>query len=115
MISNECSWPHLRRPIPESRSHAHEAYDESRPAVNEDTLKALEMQIERKFFQLALKENTRGRFLRITEEGGRRNSIIIPASGLEDFRRTLGEMVKASGESPAGPETTADEKHQGRG
>jgi len=50
---------------------------------------------------LALKENPRGRFLRITEDvGGRRDTIIIPATGLDDFRKLVDEMVKAAGEIP---------------
>lgn len=48
-----------------------------------------------------LKENPRGRFLRITENvGGRRDNIIIPATGLEDFKKLLDEMVKAAAEIP---------------
>ena len=43
----------------------------------------------------------RGRFLRITEDvGGRRDNIIIPAPGLEDFKKLLEEMVKAANEMP---------------
>jgi hypothetical protein len=50
----------------------------------------------------ALKENPRGRFLRITEDvNGRRDTIIVPAPGLEDFKKVLDEMVKASTEIPA--------------
>jgi len=72
-----------------------------RPPVVEDTLKTGQIQIERKMLVLTLKENPRGRFLRITEEAvGHRNSIIIPAPGLEDFRKLLDEMVKASREIP---------------
>jgi hypothetical protein len=49
----------------------------------------------------ALKENPRGRFLRITEDvGGRRDTIIIPAPGLDDFKKLLDEMVRAAGETP---------------
>ena len=71
------------------------------PPVNEETLKTAKIQIERKTFVLALKENPRGRFLRITEDvGGRRDTVIIPAPGLEDFRNLLDEMVKASAETP---------------
>jgi hypothetical protein len=45
-----------------------------------------ELQIERKHFTVELRENPRGRFLRITEEGqGRRNTVIIPGTGLNDF------------------------------
>ena len=48
-----------------------------------------------------MKENTRGRFLRITEDvGGRRDTIIIPAPGLEDFKKLLDDMVKAAVEPP---------------
>ena len=73
-------------------------------AVSERTLKTGEIQIERKTFVFALKENTRGRFLRITEDvGGRRDTIIIPAPGLEDFKGLLDEMIKASHESRRGP------------
>jgi hypothetical protein len=63
------------------------------------------VQIERKTFVFTLRENPRGRFLRITEDvGGRRDTIIIPAPGLEDFKRILDEMVKSSGEIPMKPE-----------
>lgn len=72
-----------------------------RPPVNEDTLKSAKIQIERKTFVLALKENARGRFLRITEDvGGRRDTIIIPAPGLEEFRQILDEIIKVSAETP---------------
>ena len=72
-----------------------------RPLVTEETLKTDKIQIERKTFLLALKENPRGRFLRITEEvGGRRDTIIIPAPGLEEFKKLVDEMVKLSAETP---------------
>src|ERR1700740_93209 len=73
-----------------------------KPPVSEETLKTDKIQIERKTFVFALKENPRGRFLRITEDvGGRRDTIIIPAPGLEDFKKLLDEMVKASAEAPS--------------
>jgi hypothetical protein len=69
--------------------------------VAEDTLKTEKLQIERKTFVFTLKENPRGRFLRITEDvGGRRDTIIIPAPGLEDFRRMMDEMARAAAELP---------------
>ena len=72
-----------------------------KPPVNEETLRTEKIQIERKTFVFMLKENPRGRFLRITEDvGGRRDTIIIPAPGLEDFAKALAEMVKASGDAP---------------
>jgi len=64
-------------------------------------LKSEQIQIERKLFHLILKENSRGRFLRITEEvGTKRSTVIIPSTGLKDFKKLLDEMVKASDEIP---------------
>jgi hypothetical protein len=59
------------------------------------------VRIERKTFVLTLKENPRGRFLRISEEGGgRRDTIIIPSTGLEEFQKLLDAMIKTSNELP---------------
>jgi PurA ssDNA and RNA-binding protein len=86
-----------------------------KPPVNEDTLKTGTIQIERKAFVFALKENPRGRFLRITEDaGGRRNTIIIPAPGLEDFKNLLDEMVKACEEPPSPIQTDEASMPQAR-
>jgi hypothetical protein len=75
-----------------------------RPPVQEDTLKSEQVEIERKKFVLTLKENPRGRFLRIIEEaGGRSDSIIIPSTGLAEFQKLLDEMIKASNELPPSP------------
>jgi hypothetical protein len=77
----------------------HRNYGAPKPPSNEDTLKTDKVQIERKTFVFTLKENPRGRFLRITEDvGGRRDTIIIPAPGLEDFRRVIDDMVRAANE-----------------
>jgi hypothetical protein len=82
-------------------SYGNRPYGAPKPPVNEDTLKSDKIQIERKTFVFALKENPRGRFLRITEDvGGRRDTIIIPAPGLEDFRKLVDDMVKAAMELP---------------
>ena len=72
-----------------------------RPPVAEDTLRTDKIQVERKTFVISLKENPRGRFLRITEDvGGRRDTIILPATGLGEFKRVLDEMVRASDAAP---------------
>jgi len=93
MISNE-------RPSPYGHNRPYSS-GVPRPPVNEDTLRSERIQIERKSFQFTLKENPRGRFLRITEDvGGRRDTIIIPAPGLEDFKNLLDQMVKAAAEIP---------------
>src|SRR5512133_631998 len=93
MISNERPSPYGHRPHQHSIS--------SKPSVVEDTLKTDKVQIERKTFVFTLKENPRGRFLRITEDvNGRRDPIIIPATGLDDFKKILDDMVRAAAESP---------------
>lgn len=72
-----------------------------RQAPQEETLETREVQIERKQFGAALKENPRGRFLRITESAsGRSNSIVIPSTGLREFQKLVEEMVRASAEIP---------------
>jgi len=94
MISNERPSPYGQRP----RSSP------AKPAVQEETLHTERIQIERKTFILTLKENPRGRFLRVTEDvGGRKDSIIIPAPGLEDFQRALDAVVRVSAETPPQP------------
>ena len=67
----------------------------------EETIRTERIQVERKQFVFALKDNPRGRLLRITEDvGGRRDTIIIPATGLEEFKRVLDEMVRTAEETP---------------
>ena len=63
--------------------------------MEETTLKTAEIQVERKTFRLTLKENPLGRFVRVTEMGTRKNSIIIPATGVEGFCQVLGEMKQS--------------------
>jgi hypothetical protein len=54
------------------------------------------IQIERKQFFFDLKENPQGRFLKITEDvGGRRNTIIVPSTGLDVFRNTIDLAIQA--------------------
>jgi hypothetical protein len=90
MISNDRPSPYGKR-----------SYGNPKPPVNEETLKSDKVQIERKTFVFTLKENPRGRFLRITEDvGGRRDTIIIPAPGLDDFKKLLDDMVHAANEAP---------------
>ena len=90
MISNELRLPFQGRPQMQPRQ-----------PVQEDTLKSGQVQIERKTITFILKENPRGRFLRIIEEGsGHNNSIIIPSTGLAEFQKLLDEMLKASNELP---------------
>lgn len=86
----------------ERPSYGYPGQGAPRTGPPEETLKTEKIQIERKTFVFALKENPRGRFLRITEDvSGRRDTIIIPAPGLEDFKNILEQMVLASSETPA--------------
>ena len=58
---------------------------------------AKEFQIERKRFHVEFRENDRGKFLRITEEAhGRRNTIIVPSTGVGDFTAAIGEVLHTS-------------------
>ncbi len=105
MISNERPSPYGRRPYQgqgyQGQGYGAPKYAQPRPQVAEDTLKSGEIQIERKNFVFSLKENPRGRFLRITEDvGGRRDTIIIPSTGLAEFKKLVDEMVKAAEEIP---------------
>jgi hypothetical protein len=114
MISNERQWPHLRRPQHDNRQPYRPNYNYApqapRPFVQEDTLKTSEVQVERKFFVLTLKENARGRFLRISEESAnKRNTIIIPGAGLKDFQKLVEEMVEACDEIPATTEPAQEQ------
>src|SRR4051794_2156887 len=106
MISNERPSPYLTSHSERSFRERPHGYGPPKPRVEEDTLKSETIQIERKTFILTLKENPRGRFLRITEEvNGRRDNVIVPSTGLEEFGKILAEMVKAAGEpgtQPAG-------------
>ena len=70
MNSNDHSSFYNRQPRLPHSSHP------PRPFVQEDTLKTEMIQIERKAFVLTLKENLRGRFLRITEAVGEKRSTI---------------------------------------
>lgn len=65
------------------------------------------VQVERKTFSFELRENPRGRFLRVTEDvGGRRDTIIVPSTGLEQFRAVLDHAITAS--KDAGPVRPAE-------
>ncbi|MFM8470095.1 MAG: RNA-binding protein [Limisphaerales bacterium] len=81
-----------------------------KPPLPEDSLRTEKLTVERKLFIFTLRENPRGRFLRITEDvQGRRDTIIIPASGLDDFHQSLGEMARTSAESPDHALPSADD------
>jgi hypothetical protein len=60
----------------------------------DSVIESKELQIERKRFHVEFRENERGKFLRITEEAhGRRNTIIVPSTGVNDFTAAIGEVL----------------------
>jgi hypothetical protein len=54
------------------------------------------LDVESKIFFFDYKENPKGKFLRIIEKsGGRKNAIVLPDTGLEEFINVL-ESIKKS-------------------
>ena len=64
-----------------------------------------EIQVERKHLVIEYRENSQGRFLRITEEAhGRRNTVIVPSPGLPEFLSSIASVLSQAGEEmPATP------------
>jgi hypothetical protein len=61
------------------------------------SLQSHSIRVERKHITFDLRENARGRFLRIIEEvNGRHDAIIIPLTGIEQFRDALNQMIQFS-------------------
>lgn len=77
-------------------------YDEDkrgyRPPYRDDKpLHTEKIVTERKTFFLDLKENDRGRFVRITEDvRGRRDTIMVPMEVLEEFIDALDDIREAA-------------------
>ncbi|MEP6671676.1 MAG: PUR family DNA/RNA-binding protein [Chthoniobacter sp.] len=65
------------------------------PRVSIPPIASEKIVIERKIFFLDLKENQRGRFLKITEDvGGRRDTIMLPAEAFREFLDALERLVE---------------------
>ena len=65
------------------------------PHGTDDPLASEKIQVERKIFFLDLKENQRGRFLKITEDvSGRRDTIMLPASAFQEFAEALTRILE---------------------
>ena len=63
------------------------------------------IKVERKMFHFDLKTNPRGDYLKITEESsGKRDVIIIPASGINLFQSSITEVLNESEIEPDLPE-----------
>ena len=63
----------------------------------ETIIASRQLQVERKYLKVDFCENARGQFLRICEEAhGRRNTVIVPSTGLAEFLEMLNAVVPAS-------------------
>jgi hypothetical protein len=70
-------------------------HSDPEPRVSMPPIASEKIVIERKIFFLDLKENQRGRFLKITEDvGGRRDTIMLPAEAFKDFVEALERLVE---------------------
>jgi len=66
----------------------------------ENILASQEMQVERKHLMVEMRENERGRFLRITETAhGRRNAVIIPSTGIAEFTTAIASVISHADKS----------------
>ncbi len=57
----------------------------------EHTSKYIDIESKRFFFDV--KENHKGKYLRITELSGGRSCIVIPLGGIDLFKDRLGEVI----------------------
>jgi PurA ssDNA and RNA-binding protein len=70
-------------------------YDNPAERVRTEPIATETIAHERKIFFLDLKENQRGRFLKITEDvGGRRDTIMLPATAFKDFVEALERLIE---------------------
>ena len=57
--------------------------------------------IESKRFFFDVKENHKGKYLRITELSGGRSCIVIPYDGIELFSERLGDVISEAAKLPS--------------
>ncbi len=79
--------------IPQGGLNVQRSREHRRGRSEEVELTTRELRIEQKRFYFNLKENTRGRFLKIAEVSGGRSTIIIPSSGWVEFRDMLNTFI----------------------
>ncbi len=75
-----------------------------RPGIGDDTLSTQQMRVEQKRFFFDLKENSQGRYLRITERSGGKSAIVVPESGWELFAQVLTEVLEKAGRMRGTPQ-----------
>lgn len=60
----------------------------------DNVLSARELKIERKRLTIEMRENFRGRYMKIVEySGGKRNIVIIPEHGINDFNACIDGVI----------------------
>jgi hypothetical protein len=77
------------------------AFSPGAPAL-EHTINSEQMQVGEKTFRFKFQENARGRYLRLIEEspGNFPCTLIIPSTGLEEFKKHTDDMIQTSNENP---------------
>jgi hypothetical protein len=66
-----------------------------------DLLATERVNIATKVFFFDLKENQRGRFVKITEDSnGRRNTVMVPIEGLRDYALALAKLMDWDQKNP---------------
>ena len=66
----------------------------------DNVIASKELQVERKRFIIEFRENERGRFLKIVEEShGRRNTVIVPSTGIDEFNGAVDEVLDVADKS----------------
>ena len=74
-------------------------YREDQRKSDNDPIHTEKIFADRKIFFLDLKENDRGRFVKITEDvRGRRDTIMVPAEFLDEFVEALQNVQSAAAE-----------------
>jgi len=69
-------------------------FDSQRPART-PPIATEKVMVDRKIFFLDLKENQRGRVLKITEDvGGRRDTIMLPSEAFKEFAEALQRLIE---------------------
>ena len=63
-------------------------------------LESKEYRIENKKFFFDLKENVKGRYLRITESSGGRSAIVVPEAGMASFSEIINHFAAALERAP---------------
>ena len=79
----------------------------TRPWIGDDTLTTQQMRVEQKRFFFDLKENSQGRYLRITERSGGKSAIVVPESGWDLFTQVLTEVLEKAGKIKSAPQQAA--------